>query len=1104
MEKKDVDLYLERIKNSTTEEEKLEETKKFYKLITENIAKTQSNRYITLQRKVSQDLINYCVESGALNICHEIGFSKILDLTRVIGKVARISTSPNKKELIEKMTLDIENFLQTDDLLAKEDIDIYDGIATRYFYTCIEENKDIGDLGKKVVTTLFSHLPKDKLPKETMLYKLQLVRGSRTRDDIFEVTPKDPIEKYEEILFNPKLQSNGKIANFEEYDNLMFEYLCFYGSRSVEIDKKMQLFENIIDNSRPGRLNNSKTYFLYFMKSDYDDDQMVTYSFNGTIAKDVLARIHETDGKSTVFTDFEFDLFENRYLPRMYDIEKEDPEFFKSMPDIPPKIKLKGDIEQYLEELYIASSVQSVEIAKYVIRLQNIFKKSNRPKNEKLAKVYDYVKSINAIDALKKNLTPDELREIDPNFDYNKIVFRSEEEKNEPPKKLKKLQKRKKDPNVKYGLRRIDYADIALSLMIESDFIKGSGEFVTAIANKTFQNNGRNIYDSRAVRKLVELYVNNPDLRYNYGYLNDIIYKYVSTAVSKPDFNLFKEQGVSDLLQLVSTKNLPIGENIKNLVQEGINQNPRYSMSLEESEKYVNDFINVVGKESIDSSKEAGFDKFLVALTKMRIASPESLLPQNATDFLLEQMLRKDSIINIMSDKYSGVKERTLENLGKLDNKNQNGNSPLSYMYLVRDYIYSDTVLGNHEKNIISIKRENVDRLADGDFHVINTIFHENTHMAQSLREDKIPRTFKEYMMIKEEIIRKKIPKYYNNNYILYYKEIDARENAAKKTADYISRMIPEDSTLDFAENLHNSVVEMICDKFKEEQAKYSLESQREGKLYDEGLNQKVDSNGKKRKISEIFDQSVSSNDIYINFFKRYPGLMLEYNSDGRKRTFYEQLMFANNYKENLNLQMMREIIKDSGIASYSKDMSPLIAIKKLAIDAKTKEDIEFVNGVVGDNLSTAIKSYILTINERIKQNTFYPTSDILVSYSIIKDFIEFANKNPNAPGMEVLRVKNDMGKDSLDLLQFVKESFEKIDPNIGTKAADNIKARQKENVSKQSQSAKKPQKKSILGRIFHHSYAQLRDVEADVEGKRNVTEYEANLERKEQTLEEK
>ena len=1106
MQTKDVDLYLERVERATSEAEKLEATKEFYKLINESIAKTNNNRYISRYTNIDKDLINYCVESGALNVCHKIGFSKILDLTRVLSAILDISDLPNKEASSKKMFDDIEQFLETKDFEGV-DLNIYDGIVTRYFHDCIERNKPIDELGKSAVNRLFSNLPEGMSHKDTMLYKTQLLRASRDRDDIFELIPKASIESYETYLFNPDLKKNGKIVNFNEYDNLMYEYLSFYGTRGmVDIDKKSQLFQNIIDNSKPGDLNRSKTYSLYFMKSDYEDDQKVTFSFNGVIAKDVLARIHETNGKDTHYNEFEFFLFEKFYLPRIINWEKEDPEFFNRMketdPNISPEQELPGDLELHLGELFVASSIGSVELAKYAIRLQNIFNISDRPKNKDLAKVYDYVKSIDIFSLLKKNLAPEKLK------DYEKIdrdtineflgIQETEEERQ------KRLEEEKENEGIDYnvdkdGLRKIDYADIALSLMLESDFEKGLLELSTKEIEKTFYENGRNIHDSRAIRKLVELYVQKPELQKSNPLLEDQIFKYVLTVSSKPDFNLFTEQGISDLMQLANTQNSAFGRSISSLLKKSLTTNPNYSMSLQDANQYVNDFMNNVGETAIDSSKEAEFDKFLVALTQIRLSSKNGIFSQEATDFLLNQALRPNSIINTMNEKYSGVSERALENLGKLDNVKQN-NGQLSYIYIVRDYIDRDITLGLHGANCITVKRENVKKLANGEFDAIETIFHENTHMNQAIRIKQIPQSFKDYIMIKEDIIRFEREKYYDQNYRLFYKEIEAREKSEQKTAEYIGQIIPKDRTEDFVENLRDDIAEMFSTRYKEEQKRYISKSKLEGKLYDEGLI-KIDKDGAKRPISEIFDRYVDEFSI-STYMKKYPGLVLEYNDNGTKRSLSEQILFANANKERINLQMMREIIKNAGTAQTSTSLEPLVAVKRLIINAKSKEDIEFINGIVGDNFPIAILNYGKKLSTQLKDNTRRLTINDLDDYLLIKEFVDAAEKNPQIPWLEGFNVTTENGITTLHMLQVIKSTIEKANPNIGA-ISDNYKAMKQQRTQTSTNStipSRKSNKKSFFSNKFHKSYEQLQEIEADVEGMQTVAQYEIELEDREKT----
>ena len=226
------------------------------------------------------------------------------------------------------------------------------------------------------------------------------------------------------------------------------------------------------------------------------------------------------------------------------------------------------------------------------------------------------MKSIDIFSLLKKNLAPEKLK------DYEKIdrdtineflgIQETEEERQ------KRLEEEKENEGIDYnvdkdGLRKIDYADIALSLMLESDFEKGLLELSTKEIEKTFYENGRNIHDSRAIRKLVELYVQKPELQKSNPLLEDQIFKYVLTVSSKPDFNLFTEQGISDLMQLANTQNSAFGRSISRLLKKSLTTNPNYSMSLQDANQYVNDFMNNVGETAIDSSKEAEFDKFLVA-----------------------------------------------------------------------------------------------------------------------------------------------------------------------------------------------------------------------------------------------------------------------------------------------------------------------------------------------------------------------------------------------------------------------------------------------------------------------------------------------------------
>lgn len=990
MEKNHIDLYLEKVRSNISEEEKIEETKKIYKLINKSFVNTDKNRrvysYVLDDKK--KEIINYFVESGALNKCHEIGLSKIIDLPRVLGGVLKKSEASNKQELEEKLKKDIEIFLEKNKYIkenpSKDEFDIYDGIATRYFYNCKMDNKDIGELGKEIVSELFSHLPKNVSYKDTVLYNLQLLPGSKNRDDIFEVTPKDSIKEYEQILFNPELDTNGKIINFFDYDNKMFEYLNFYGARGIDTDKKIKLFQSILDNTSPGNLCSSKTYSSYFLLSELEDDKKVTYSFNMKIIKDILARIYEKEGMNNLkLNDSEYDILKDRFLPSTKYME--DKKILRSNPN-EEKFELRGEIEDRIGQLYNTSSGDAIEIAKYVINLQKNFKEKNKPKDKRLGIIYDYIKNINLVDVLKENLK-EICEEKDSNID-------------------------------KKGLRRIDYADIALSLILEADFDKGVQELCKEETSQLFKDNKRDIYDSRAIRKLAKLYVENSCYQ-NYNLeTNKLIYKYVSTVTSKPNFNLFKEQGISDLLQLYSTRLMAIGEDVKILCQYATISNPRFSMDFENTKKYINNFIDEVGDNVLNESKEVEFDKFLDALTKMRIFSEESLMPQNATDFLLKQSIMTESIINTKGKKYSGVTERAIENLGKLENKALTNNKPLEYIYIIRDYLDREDTLGNHDSSekIIRAKREKVNELKYGNLDVLRTIFHENTHFARVSRLGNIPKSFKEYMMIKETILEDHNPEYYKENYFLEYQEIEAREKANKRVAKYIDKLIPPSQTLNFVDNMINDTREKMRDSLK---TKFNMLAKIEEQLYEKGINKK-DKDGEKRTINQIFDRRIPTSEI-VSSISNYPALLLEYENDGTKRTLSEQMVFVNKYKRKLNPQMMREIIKKSEIANSEISIGAVLqASKELIYNIQDERDIQLIDGIIEDNLPIVIENY----KQALRKNNIV---DIENSYSEIKKFIEFTRQNPIANNIKSLEEHDGNEKSMLERLEEIKDEFESV-----------------------------------------------------------------------------
>ena len=56
-------------------------------------------------------------------------------------------------------------------------------------------------------------------------------------------------------------------------------------------------------------------------------------------------------------------------------------------PDMDPIINIRGELEDQMMNLFVYSESHAEEVAKYMIRLQNLFATRNRPKEEFLGKI---------------------------------------------------------------------------------------------------------------------------------------------------------------------------------------------------------------------------------------------------------------------------------------------------------------------------------------------------------------------------------------------------------------------------------------------------------------------------------------------------------------------------------------------------------------------------------------------------------------------------------------------------------------------------------------------------------------------------------------------
>lgn len=1136
MEKKDIDLYLNKVNSAPTNEEKVAATRELVELIGGSIASFNQDRRMSSFVKLDQDLIDYLVESSAISVAHEVGIKEIKDLSRLLGFIVERSNASNKEEVTQKINDEVEKALKDSSILGEEptqeQIDILDGIATRYLYNCIDKGTPVDDFARDAITDMFSKLPEGVSHRSTITYKLQILRAMSDRNDIGSLIPKKSIEEYRKVLSNPRYNSFGKVAVLGEFDDTLNEYMFHYGKTGeVSIEEKNDLFETLLDNMRAGRLIDSNAYTKYFSVSDYDDDQKVTYGHNVSIMRDILARIYENNGKDTRISEFEKILIDWFYLPREYNWEQEKPEEFAALkedhPDMDPIINIRGELEDQMMNLFVYSESHAEEVAKYMIRLQNLFATRNRPKEEFLGKIYDSVKSINMVEALKNNLTHDRLKDLrhietDEYEEMLKIIgieF-SEEDRELRRKQDEEFKASGMDLNVsRSGLRRIDYADIAIELMLEADFAEGVKILTDPETKKRFSEYGRNIYDSRAIRKAVELYVGNPT-KYDKVYsLESMMEKYAATVVSKPDFNIFEEQGVAELLQL---GNLPnkcyFASSMVSRIKQIMANNPTYSMSIDDSIKSAYDFIDKVGDQTIDQTMETEFDEFLINLTKIRMNTKNFTMPEDVVDFLTSQSMRPDSLINQNREKYGKVPERALEDLGKIDNLKRNGGQPLNYLYIVRDYMGHDLTMGLHQGTIINIKRERMDQLALGNPSVINTVFHENTHMNQGVRLQGSPSSYREYIMLKEDIIRDydKYDEYYDTNYTMIIKEIEAREVAAQMTADYLGRIAPKSQEVTIADAVKSEVIDMISDKFKQEQARFSEESKREQELYVEAL-QKKDKDGQAKSVNKIFSNRFKNTSVMRNFMDKSPFAILEYDDKGNQRSFSEQMkVFSEVADVNFSPKQyvfIKNILTFGQDDKTSNSKDSMLALGKIMDKCKgSKLKEEFVGALVSANYLPAVSAFVKDSLEEMKKSPEV-TFDRIDTYEAISKLRDTLKSNPDAAWQKAFNDKNDKGNSIMDMLDVYEKGIKLVHPNMDAMVLKLAQIRREQEIEAQRKKLEEQQRmqqfkrsnrsNGILG-IFgtrRPGYKAMAGITVGVEGKLAVQQYETELEARDSNL---
>lgn len=331
---------------------------------------------------------------------------------------------------------------------------------------------------------------------------------------------------------------------------------------------------------------------------------------------------------------------------------------------------------------------------------------------------------------------------------------------------------------------------------------------------KGLQKKGIDIYHSKAMdeylRKLTLFFIY---LQKDLGEFdrNNIpfMYDYIDNITKSKDFNIFKEQRVSDILQLVYANRLP--KDIIEKVKEILDKNLEISkINIPEVQKNIEDFLTQNKGQVITDEKV--FDEFLHNVQKFKLG--KSLKVDNKViEFIMSQVMDVNSVIFKNQEKYQCVVERTLEDLGKNDLPSKVSKDK-GYVYFIWDSFNQQKTVGSHldSQKAILVKRKIVEHLLKNkDLNVLDTIFHENTHAVQEYDiENGKYENYLRYLMTKEIIMQKFNPNYYQANYAYIFIEIEARENSAKKLGNFLGKIMPSTNK----QAIYRSVLRKDISKF--------------------------------------------------------------------------------------------------------------------------------------------------------------------------------------------------------------------------------------------------------------------------------------------------
>lgn len=304
-------------------------------------------------------------------------------------------------------------------------------------------------------------------------------------------------------------------------------------------------------------------------------------------------------------------------------------------------------------------------------------------------------------------------------------------------------------------------------------------------------------------------------------------------------------------------------------------------------------------------SKEE-FDAFCENLKVLK--NLHGRLPEKYCDYIIKQKFTKDSILNKEGNRYKSVLDRAFEDKISYVLKEQGEEEILIHVSNFEGTKKSISgAAGFFDKNgIVAISSAEIQKLSLSYFRPLETVFHEARHAVQNkhLENGEFVNP-KEYIMLKENLIKEKRPEYYVNNYRYNAAEIDARLAGLRGAIRYLK-------SLGFSEQeiIHNN-----DGVFKEY---YKAKLMAEYEMYDNNTFLKKDKDNSEKSLNEMFSEIVKEDPEIL---QKHPVLAIEFNEDGTRKSrigvlskfddVLDEIRTDKSKVKSSNFRVYQEILKD-------------------------------------------------------------------------------------------------------------------------------------------------------------------------------------------------